>query len=399
MICAPATSSGPSAGTSARREREARCAADGLEHREVEARLLREGARRDLPVGAERALGGQQRQPALGDGRAQLLDPGAVLVQRLQQREPRRARVLVEAVEQSERREVRLGHAGTARRHGRDRDRDAVQDRVAADRVDEALVGEDVGVDARVRGRHAEPRAGRVVAPAVRERDHAGHDGVGHLDGRLERAGAVLDPRRAAVGEPEPLRVVGVDLQRAALRPADEQLEVVHPRVVRAQLAAPDEHEPAVRRADERGAQPRDVGDDRLGRELDPAARGAQRVRQPRLERAEVDAVRRRLEVGEREVVGPGAQQQVEQPLRAAPRLDLGEQRVGVAPVQRGVLVGGLAPDQLGRHEAVERLDVGGRRLPGGDRGEPQQRHPLVGHRGPSTTGGEKFATLRTASW
>ena len=95
-------------------EREPRRAADGLEHREVEAGLLREGARRDLPVGAERALGGQQRQPAFGDGRAELLDPNAVLVQRLQQREPRRARVLVEAVEEPERREVRLGHAGTA---------------------------------------------------------------------------------------------------------------------------------------------------------------------------------------------------------------------------------------------------------------------------------------------
>ena len=44
-------------------------------------------------------------------------------------------------------------------------------------------------------------------------------------------------------------------------------------------------------------SQPVDVGDDRLRRQLDLAARGAQHLGDARLERPEVDAVRRRLEL------------------------------------------------------------------------------------------------------
>ena len=149
MICAPATSSGPSAGTSAGGSARPRRAPDRLEHREVEARLLRERARGDVAVGAERALGGQQRQPALGDGRPQLLDPDAVRVQRLQQREPRRARVPVEAVEQPERGEVRPGHAGTAAATGATATGMPLSTALPLTRVEQPLVGEHVRVDAR----------------------------------------------------------------------------------------------------------------------------------------------------------------------------------------------------------------------------------------------------------
>ena len=121
MIRAPATSSGPSAGDVGRRQRQAGGPPDGLEHREVEARLLRERARRDVAVGAERALGGQQREPALGDGGAQLVERDAVRVQGLQQREPRRARVRVEALEQPSAAKSGALTPGRARRPARPR--------------------------------------------------------------------------------------------------------------------------------------------------------------------------------------------------------------------------------------------------------------------------------------
>ena len=106
-----------------------------------------------------------------------------------------------------------------------------------------------------------------------------------------------------AVAEPEPLRVVGVDVERAALLALHERGQVVHPRVVRAQLAAADEQDAAVPLARERVAQAVDVGDDRLGRQLDLPGRRAQHLRQPRRERAEVDPVRVLLEHVEREPV------------------------------------------------------------------------------------------------
>ncbi len=69
---------------------------------------------------------------------------------------------------------------------------------------------------------------------------------VGHLDRRLERAGGRAHARAAAVGEAEPLGVVRVHVERAALLALHERRQVVHPRVVRAQLAAADQDHAAV---------------------------------------------------------------------------------------------------------------------------------------------------------
>src|SRR5690349_13566747 len=106
-----------------------------------------------------------------------------------------------------------------------------------------------------------------------------------------------------------------------------EQLDVVHPRVVRAQIASADEHHRG-RLAIEAGAQPRDVGHERLRRELDLPGRGAQHLGNARLEWTEVDAVRARLEAREREPVRPRPERvtvrartehEVEKPLGSAP--------------------------------------------------------------------------------
>ena len=69
---------------------------------------------------------------------------------------------------------------------------------------------------------------------------------------------------------------------------------------------------------------------------------------------------------------------------RSGPRArrDLGQQLLGVAPVERRARRGELAPQQLARHQPVERLDVVEHALSGGHAGQPQQRLPLVGHAG-----------------
>ena len=108
----------------------------------------------------------------------------------------------------------------------------------------------------------------------------------------------------------------------------------------------------------------------------------AQHLGHARLERPEVDPVRRGLEVGERQRVGPGAQQEVEDPLGPDARRHLGEQLLGLATVDAGVGVGGLAAGGLQRDEAVDGGDVGVRALPGDHAGQAQQRLPLGGQVG-----------------
>ena len=94
----------------------------------------------------------------------------------------------------------------------------------------------------------------------------------------------------------------------------------------------------------ERLAQPRHVGQQQLGRQLDLAALGAQDLGDPRLQRPEVDPVRRVLERGERQpalaraeqvAVGAGAQLQVEQALGPDARGDGVEQLLRVAALER----------------------------------------------------------------
>ena len=138
------------------------------------------------------------------------------------------------------------------------------------------------------------PGAGAVVTPAVRQRHHAAADVVGDLDRAPPVRRPAPSPRRCP-SEPEVGRVVGMDLQRAPVGAAGERGQVVHPAVVGAQVSAADQHEP-VAAMPQRGAQPGGVGDQLRRRQLDPARRGAQQLGQPRLQRAEVDAVRCGLE-------------------------------------------------------------------------------------------------------
>ena len=90
-------------------------------------------------------------------------------------------------------------------------------------------------------------------------------------------------------------------MERAPLLALHEHVQVVHPRVVGTEVAPPDEQVVSVAAATDRRPQPLTVGNELGRRELDASGRGAQDLGDPRLERAEVDAVGVRLEQGERD--------------------------------------------------------------------------------------------------
>ena len=103
--------------------------------------------------------------------------------------------------------------------------------------------------------------------------------------------------------------------------------------------------------------------------------------------RPEVDPVRRVLELRHRQAVGvgaeavaerAGAEHEVEHPLGAAARLELGEDLGRVAALDRRAGHRDLAADQRADDEVVPGLDVGVGPLAGGDRGEPQHGLPLL---------------------
>src|SRR5579872_1961729 len=168
-----------------------------------------------------------------------------------------------------------------ARLRGDQIDRDAVQDGVARERIDKRLVGERVAVRARMPRGHTHSHAVQIVPPAVRDAHHPGHDFLSDLDLDLDRPHARGHPRPLPVHKVPPAGVVRVDVHGAALLAPDQRLEVVHPRVVRAQLATADEHRLIGRRAIEGRPETWDVGGNRLGGELDTTAGRTRHLRNP----------------------------------------------------------------------------------------------------------------------
>ena len=121
--------------------------------------------------------------------------------------------------------------------------------------------------------------------------------------------------------------------------------------------------------------------------ELDSPARSAEDARQPRLERAEVDPVRRFLEDAEGEPSRPGAEGipvgaaaevDVEEPLLPRARLEGGEQLVRIPARDRGVRIGAAPTERVECDLPVERLEVGSRAEATDDRGERKHDLPLV---------------------
>ena len=132
--------------------------------------------------------------------------------------------------------------AGNVRPSWGDGHRHAVESDVAAHRVVELLVGEQVGVDTPVLLRHAQLHAGHALTEAVWDAHDAGPDGVGDLDVDRHLTDTRPDRGGCAGGQAQPIGVVGVDLERASVLALREHPDVVHPRVVRSHMAATDEH-------------------------------------------------------------------------------------------------------------------------------------------------------------
>ena len=110
------------------------------------------------------------------------------------------------------------------------------------------LVGEQVAVDAGVRRRRRELRAGRVVAPAVGNATTPGMIASVTSTGTSIAPARELTRARPPSLEPEPRRRrrgATCSVQRGL--PLHQVREVVHPGVVGAQVAAADQHQLAVR--------------------------------------------------------------------------------------------------------------------------------------------------------
>ncbi len=150
--------------------------------------------------------------------------------------------------------------------------------------------------------------------------DHAAHHRVRHLHGQLDRARPRRHLRAAAVHQPARRRVLGVNHQRAARRPLHQPLAVVQPRVVAAQVPPPDQHEPrsrARRRRSPSPLEPRQIREHRRRRQLHLAILRLEPLRQPRLERAQIQPVLRLPQLAERQPVRPRAQRQIHDALRS----------------------------------------------------------------------------------
>ena len=174
---------------------------------------------------------------------------------------------------------------GLARGDGRDLDRDAVEHGVARQRRRAACSSASRFEFTPACSRATrQPHAVGVVAPAVRDRDDAGHDRVGHLDGHLDLAGA-----RARRARARRRRGRGASASSGCSHAVQRSL----PFTSGGRLCIQELFERSWRRpistippsagAPSAACRRGDVGDDRLGRELDLAARRAQRVGQARL--------------------------------------------------------------------------------------------------------------------
>src|ERR1700730_11993232 len=102
--------------------------------------------------------------------------------------------------------------------------RDAVQHRVARQRIEEIAVGEEVAVDAGASGGNREVGPADAVTPAVGDADDARHDGVGHLDRDCDLPRAGPHAGGGAADDAQAGGVVGMDVQGAALLPLHEDV-------------------------------------------------------------------------------------------------------------------------------------------------------------------------------
>src|SRR5688500_17362959 len=129
------------------------------------------------------------------------------------------------------------------------------------------------------------------MSPAVRNGDDTRANVRGDLDRHLNLSCGRSYQRFLAIVQAPPFGIYRVDLERAALFALHQHLDVVRPRVGRSQLPAAHQHRLPVAPSDYRCLQPRQIRDDRLWNEFDPARGGSENLIETGLEGAKVDTV------------------------------------------------------------------------------------------------------------
>ena len=198
------------------------------------------------------------------------------------------------------------------------------------------------------------------MAEAVRQAGHAGHQariaqhvGADLADARTHRdAAAILQTARA--------HVVGVHQQLVTRFALGQAWGVVHPRIVAAHLAAPDQAQAAIRDVGAlASSEAVEFGQQRRRRAFDAAACGLQAREQGRLQRAEVQAMRRGLQRGK---VQPAVA------TRQAHRDQVARPRQGAPLLARTGRVGGT--------QAVDDFPIGAFLIATPMQGAIEARHP-----------------------
>ncbi len=142
--------------------------------------------------------------------------------------------------------------------------------------------------------RDALPARGGRVAPSVRKADDARAHLVGHVHAHATAVDAAREHGLRTVGEAAPRGVVRVHVQHAAHPARDERGHVVHPRVVRAQVAPADEQQfVGVERLAQSRQQRVELVEERARADVDAPVAMEDPALDAFLESAEVDAVRR----------------------------------------------------------------------------------------------------------
>ena len=128
----------------------------------------------------------------------------------------------------------------------------------------------------------------------MRQAHNASHHFVRDLNGCADTSNPRFDTGRAAIGQAEAAGIVWMHLQRAVGAALDQDVDVVHPRVDRLQMAAANQHQllAVLGVSSEATGKTGEVVEDWLRRKLDCARHGFDHVGEALHERAEVGAAR-----------------------------------------------------------------------------------------------------------
>ena len=144
---------------------------------------------------------------------------------------------------------------------GDNRDRNPVQDRRTRQRVEGLVVGQHIGIHSGPLGGHAKSGSRDTMAPSMRQAHDPRADVFGDFHDGIQLTNPRLHARRMSVAHTESLRVIGMNMKSAAGFALHQNLDVVHPRIVRTKVSSTDQHELARREFVDRRFETNDIGE------------------------------------------------------------------------------------------------------------------------------------------